>query len=94
MLTILTLIGYFLVIPYKRGGLWSVLKVPALLVAAIDVLANYTEWSWVFGWPPKGCHTISKRLDLMEYGDPLASRRAFAAMANTVLNAGEDDGLH
>ena len=94
MITLLTLLGYLAVIPYKRGGMWSILKVPAVLVALLDIVANYTEWAWICGWPPKGCHTISKRLDWMEANDPLPARRQFAVMANTILNAGEDDGHH
>lgn len=94
MLTVLTLFGYLLVIPYKRGGIWALLKVPAVFVGLLDILANYTEWSWLFGWPPKGCYTISERLDWMELHAQHQSQRNFAHMANTILNAAEDDGIH
>lgn len=94
MLTIITFCGYLLVIPYKRGGWWAVLKLPALLVALLDVVANYTEWAWLFGWPPKGCYTISQRLDWMEIHAGHQSRRDFAKLVNTLLNAAEDDGHH
>jgi len=94
MLTLLTLLGYYAVIPYKRGGLWKILAIPAFFVAVLDIIANYTEWSWIFGYPPKGCTTISKRLDWMEVNDPLPSRREFAHIVNVLLNAGEDDGHH
>lgn len=94
MLTLFTLFGYFLVIPYKRGGLWSILKIPAVFVALLDVIANYTEWAWVFGWPPKGCYTISQRLDWMEKNETRYYRKDFARICNTFLNAAEEDDVH
>lgn len=89
-----TAICYSYVIKYKRGGLWSLLKIPAAIIATLDIIANYTEWYWIFGKPPKGCTTISKRLDWMVVNAPHESQREFARMLNVFLDACEDDGKH
>lgn len=94
MLTAITAFGYPIVIQYKRGGFWWVLAIPGVLVWLIDVIANYTEWAIVFGWPAKGDHTITNRLKTMLVSDPFESRRAFALGVLTVLDACEPDGKH
>lgn len=94
ILSAVCLFTYPFVIQYKRGGwhrLWAPVALPVLL---LDIIANYTEWVIIFGPPRRGDYTISKRLDWMEMNDPLESRREFARMVNTFLNACEHDGEH
>ena len=39
----------------------AVFILPVLFFVILDVIGNYTLFM-VFGWPPKGAHTISQRL--------------------------------
>lgn len=94
MFTAITMFGYPLVIQYKRKGLWYVLSPFAVLIWLCDVIANYTEWTLVFGLPAKGDITITKRLKRMQVSDKFESRRSFAKGILTVLDACEPDGKH
>jgi len=94
VITFLVLFGYPIVIQFKRGGLWWLLAIPGVFVWLLDVLANYTEWALVFGWPKKGDHTITNRLKTMASFDRFESRRLFAKGVLTALDACEPDGKH
>lgn len=94
ILGLATAISYSYVIKYKRGGWYNCLLPLVAVVATVDVIANYTEWYWIFGKPPKGCTTISKRLDWMVVNAPHQSQREFARLLNVFLDACEDDGKH
>ena len=94
MFTAITLFGYPVVIQYKRGGIWKLLSIPGIFIWISDVIANYTEWSLVFGWPAKGDWTITNRLKTMKDSDKFQSRREFAKLTLTVLDACEPDGKH
>lgn len=94
ILTAITALAYPIIVQYRRGG-WHRLWAPlAALFVLADVLANYTEWAYIFGWPTKGDWTLTHRLRRMEYSDPLPARRAFARGVNTFLHACEHDGRH
>lgn len=93
ILTTITALAYPIGIQYKRGGVWLLLAPLALLVWAVDVLANYTEMAMVFGWPQSGDHTITARIRRLS-GDPFESRRALAHMLQIYLDACEPDGKH
>lgn len=93
-LTCITALLYPIAIAYKRGGIFAPLKVLALLTAVLDVIANYTEWALIFGWPSKGDHTITKRLKRMATADAHESRRRFASAVLVALDAAEPDGKH
>ena len=84
---------YPVAIQSKRKGPWLVLLPLTLLVWLVDVVANYTEWAIVFGWPKKGDRTITARLKSMQ-ADPLESRRAWAQLVQVYLDACEPDGRH
>lgn len=94
ILSAVCLFTYPYVIQYKRGGWHRAWAPVALAVWLLDVIANYTEWAIIFGWPRKGDYTISNRLDWMEQNDPFESRRELARMINVYLNACEHDGVH
>lgn len=94
ILGLATAVSYSYVIKYKRGGWYSLFKIPAAVVGLVDIIANYTEWAFIFGWPPKGCTTISKRVDWMVLNAPHESQREFAKLVNIFLDACEDDGKH
>lgn len=93
-LSVVLIILFPFIIQYRRGGLWKLLAPIGVLFWIIDVIANYTEWAFVFGWPAKGVHTVSRRLMIMENEDPVGVRRSFARMINTILSATEPDGKH
>ena len=67
---------------------------PGIIIWICDVIANYTEWSLVFGPPAKGDITITNRLKTMKESDQFESRREFARLALTMLDACEPDGKH
>lgn len=92
--TAFTAITFPFTIQVKRGGWWRLLAPFTLLTAISDVIANYTELSFVFGFPHKGDYTITRRFRRMEQSDPLVSRRDFAKLINTFLHACEVDGEH
>ena len=94
MFTAITLFGYPIVIQYKRGGIWKLLAIPGIIIWLCDVIANYTEWSLVFGPPEKGDVTITNRLKTMKVSDEFESRRLFASGVLTMLDACEPDGKH
>lgn len=94
IITATTAVLYPIVIQFKRGGWWSILKPFALIVAILDVIANYTEVAFVFGKTPEGCHTISQRMDWMVENGSTQARKDFAKMVNVFLDACEDDGEH
>lgn len=93
ILTAITAFTYPVVIQYKRGGAWLALAPLALLVLAVDVLASYIEWTVVFGWPKRGDHTITQRIQTM-HDDPMASRQNLARLVQVYLDACEPDGRH
>lgn len=94
MMTAIVMFGYPIVIQYKRGGLWWFLAIPGIFIWLLDVIANYTEWVLVFGWPKKKDITITNRLKSMAIEDVFESRRLFAKGILTVLDACEPDGKH
>jgi hypothetical protein len=94
IISALLLVLYPIAIQVKRGGLWYVLFPLTKIAFWLDVLANYTEWAFVFGWPKKGDYTISKRLRWMAEYAPHESQRQFAKMVQVYLDAMEHDGKH
>ena len=94
-LTLLLLVLYPAIIKYKRGHWYNLIGVPAACAYAVNIVANYTEWWWVFGRPGPGQYTVSKRLRFMQDNpnEPEARRR-FAAAVQVFLDACEDDGKH
>lgn len=94
ILTAFVALLYPLVVQYRRGGLYKALAPVAAFFVLLDVLANYTEWTFVFGLPAKGDWTLTHRLRRMESADALPARRAFAQLVNTFLHACEYDGHH
>ena len=94
ILTAFVALLYPVVVQYRRGGLYKTLAPVAAFFLLLDVLANYTEWAFVFGLPAKGDWTLTHRLRRMEREDPLPARRAFARGVNTFLHACEYDGRH
>lgn len=88
------LVVYPYVIKFKRKGWWSWLAPFAIVATIYDIILNYTEWWFVFGKPPEGQYTISKRLKWMMHNDPIPQRREFAKLVFVYLDAGEDDGKH
>lgn len=80
-------------IQVKRGGIWYCLLPLTLIVWALDVVANYTEWALIFGWPKKGDYTITARIKSM-HTDEFESRRNLAKAIQVYLDACEPDGEH
>lgn len=93
ILSALLLLIYPLVIQYKRGGLWRVLVPFTAVALLLDVLSNYTEWAFVWGKPPAGCYTISKRIK-WEMDNGSDSRQEIAHLIQIYLDAFEPDGSH
>lgn len=96
ILTAFCAAAYPHVIQYKAGGLkrW-IWTLPALFVAFVDVVANYTELANVWGWPRPGEFTISKRVKRMTSDpDEKPARRELARFLQIYLDAGEPDGQH
>lgn len=94
-LTLLLMVLYPAVIKYKRGHWYNLVGVFAALAYLMDLLANYTEWWWVFGRPGPGQYTVSKRIRAMqEDTGQHEARRKFAAAVQVFLDAFEDDGKH
>jgi hypothetical protein len=95
ILTATTALGYAVVIQYKRDGLWRLLSAPGLLVLLLNVIANYVELAFVFGWPRPGEYTISRRMKRMQNDpDEIPARRELARMVQVFLDACEPDGKH
>lgn len=90
--SLLLVLFYPVAIQYKRGGAWYLLLPLVVLVLLLDVVANYTEWAIVFGFP-KNAHTVSQRLKQM-LNDEVISRRVFAYNVQAFLDACEPDGKH
>lgn len=89
----------FIVYPYlikfkRKKWFYLPLAVLAAFATVYDIILNYTEWWFLFGKPPKGAYTISKRLKWMIDNDPIPSRREFARLCYVYLDANEDDGKH
>lgn len=67
-MSLLLLILYPIAIQYERGGWWRIVipffTIPAFIV---DVIANYTELSLIYGLPRKGEYTFSMRLKRLSY---------------------------
>lgn len=84
---------YPLAIQFKRGGVFYALAPFTLIVWALDVVANYTEWSLIFGWPEEGQHTITARVKAMHTHE-FESRRNLAKAIQVYLDACEPDGEH
>ena len=93
LLTAATALLYPFAIQYKRKGLYTPLKALALITALIDVLANYTELAFIFGWPREGEYTITRRIRRMHF-DEVAARRELARLVQVYLDAAEPDGKH
>ena len=93
ILTTFTALTYPIVIQYKRGRWWSLLAPLAAFVLFVDIIANYLEWSIVFGWPQRSDHTITARTKSM-LDDKLESRRKLAQLIQIYLDACEPDGKH
>ena len=84
---------YPVAIQVKRGGAWRLLAPLTALAFVLDVVANYTEWAFCFGWPRESDYTISKRLRTMQAtADP--ARAEFAHAVQVYLDAFEPDGKH
>lgn len=64
-----------------------------ILVVVLDVLANYTELSFIFGWPREGEYTITRRIRRMHF-DEVPARRKLAELVQVYLDAAEPDGKH
>lgn len=94
ILSAICLVLYPIAIQYKRGGWYRLLTPLTLAVAALDILANYTEWWFAFGKPPEKAVTISKRIRWMIDNAPHESQREFARMVQVFLDAFEQDGRH
>lgn len=94
ILSAICLLAYPIVIKYKRKGFYYALAPFAFIVAVLDIIANYTEWWFVFGKPPKGAYTISKYVRWLAVNGKHESHREFARMLQVILDAGEDDGKH
>lgn len=97
VLTLLSALGYPIVIQFKRGG-WReyLLAIPAFIVFCLDILANYTECAWVWGWPLKKEYSISRRIKRMvtgEHGETPAQVQTAKAI-QIFLDACEPDGKH
>lgn len=70
MLTLILALSFPLAIQYERGGWWSVLKPLALLVAIIDVAANYTELALLtWDFPRENETTFSQRCKRLIHQD-------------------------
>ena len=95
ILTVSTALLYPLAIQYKKGGAWEILRVLALITAAINVVANYTELTLIFGWPRAKEFTISRRVRRMiEDPNEAPARRELARLIQVCLDACEKDGKH
>lgn len=95
ILTTATAFLYPLAIQAKRKGPWVVLWPLVALTMLLDIAANYTEVAIVFGWPKPGQITITRRLKAMVNDpDEFPSRRQFAGLVLTFLDAAEPDGRH
>ena len=93
ILTTATAFLYPLAIQFKRGGLWLAIAPLTIFVVLLDVLANYTELAFIFGWPREGEYTITRRIRRMHF-DEVAARRDLAKLVQTYLDAAEPDGKH
>jgi len=65
---------------------------PLMLFTALDVAGNYTLFL-VFGWPPKGCYTISSRMERYRYTE-LGFKRKFADRLCGLLSELDPTGAH
>jgi len=61
MITLLTLILYPVAIQYEKEWKWKY-KYLYYFTGVLDIIANYTEVSCVYGLPDRGEWTISRRL--------------------------------
>jgi hypothetical protein len=61
-MSLLLLILYPIAIQYERKGWWYVVLPITFVAALINVIANYTELSLIYGLPRKGEYTLSNRL--------------------------------
>lgn len=93
ILTATTAFLYPLAIQAKRKGPWLALWPLVALTMLLDVLANYTELAFIFGWPREGEYTITRRIRRMHF-DEVAARRDLAKLVQTYLDACEPDGKH
>lgn len=95
ILTALTALSYPIVIQYKQGGWRKILKIPGMFVLALNVLANYTELSLIFGFPKKGDWTISARVRKMLTDTSLPpATQNLAWRVQGFLDGFEPDGRH
>lgn len=93
ILTTATAFLYPAAIQFKRGGWWLAVTPITLVVVVLDVLANYTELSLVFGWPEDKDYTITRRIRRMK-ADEIPARRELAQLVQVYLDACEPDGKH
>lgn len=93
ILTTATAFLYPIAIQAKRKGPWIVLWPLVLITMLIDVLANYTELAFIFGWPREGEYTITRRIRRMHF-DKVEARRKLAELVQVYLDAAEPDGKH
>lgn len=97
ILTLLVALLYPLVIQFKRGG-WrkAVCAIPALVVFVLDIIANYTELSWVWGKPLPREYSISRRVRRMALGlhGETVAQVQLARAVQTFLDSAEQDGKH
>ena len=96
LLTVATILLYAPAIQYKRKD-WRF--IPSLILAKVtlllDVIANYTELAYVFGWPKKGDYTASKRFKrMMQDENEPEQRRNLARLVYIYLDGCEKDGKH
>ena len=58
---------YPIAVQYVHGGWWRLVAPITLVTLVIDVIANYTELSLIFGFPKQGEYTFSHRLKRLSY---------------------------
>ncbi len=76
-LLILLILLYPVGIQYERGGWWRLVAPIALVMLAIDVLANYTVLALItWDWPARGEWTFSTRCVRLQYYPTFGGRVA------------------
>jgi hypothetical protein len=96
VLTLLTMVLYAPAIQYKHKDWRVIFSLPmAWCTLCLDVIANYTEISYVLGWPKKGEYTMSKRFKrIMTDETEPEQRRKLAQAIYVYLDGCEPDGKH
>lgn len=70
----------------------AIFLLPIVFFVVLDVIGNYTLFM-VFGWPPKGAHTISQRMAVYRRGDP-GFRQVVAVTLCDLLSELDPTGAH